>query len=94
MRKQAASPGLGPRLRPASAAGSLDSRSALALQRALGQEAAVTRLLNGERERQEESARPGGRNGPRVVSRLVDQFLYLRRESRAGVGDDEHRFVR
>ncbi|CAM5497828.1 hypothetical protein SBADM41S_01413 [Streptomyces badius] len=29
-------------------------------------------------------------SGPRLVSRFVDQFLYLRREFRAGAGDDEH----
>nr|WP_257133551.1 DUF4157 domain-containing protein [Streptomyces sp. f51] len=58
--------------RPAGAPSTLDSRSALALQRALGN-AAVTRLLEEERERQEGSARPGGAEAAPDVQRSAVQ---------------------
>ncbi|MET8602529.1 DUF4157 domain-containing protein [Streptomyces rubiginosohelvolus] len=58
--------------RPAGTPRALDSRSALALQRALGN-AAVTRLLEEERERQEGSARPGGAEAAPDVQRSAVQ---------------------
>nr|WP_307781649.1 MULTISPECIES: DUF4157 domain-containing protein [unclassified Streptomyces] len=80
--------------RPAGAPRALDSRSALALQRALGN-AAVTRLLEEERERQEESARPGGAEAAPDVQRSAVQNV-LRAPGRpldAALKDDmESRF--
>lgn len=80
--------------RPAGAPRTLDSRSALALQRALGN-AAVTRLLEEERERQEGSARPGGAEAAPDVQRSAVQNV-LRAPGRpldAALKDDmESRF--
>nr|WP_234389261.1 DUF4157 domain-containing protein [Streptomyces sp. CS149] len=80
--------------RPAGAPRAVDPRSALALQRALGN-AAVTRLLEEERERQEESARPGGTEAAPDVQRSAVQNV-LRAPGRpldAALKDDmESRF--